>query len=111
MTLSDFLLHVFVLVDDEYHELVHTRLRSRGPKTTKLTDSDVLTIEIGGSIWGSTTMLGSSPTSPVTTKPSFPPWQEFTGPASSAKPPICTPSPVRFTNAWQIRYLLAKTSG
>jgi hypothetical protein len=52
MTLSEFLLHAFVLVDDEYHEPVHTRLRSRGLKTTKLTDSKVLTIEIVGEYLG-----------------------------------------------------------
>jgi hypothetical protein len=52
MTRPDFLLHVFVLVDDPYHQLVRTRLRSRGPRTTALTDPEVLTIELVGEFLG-----------------------------------------------------------
>jgi Transposase DDE domain len=50
--LSDFLLHVFCLVDDLYRQLVRTPLRSRGPRTTALTDPEVITVELVGEFLG-----------------------------------------------------------
>ncbi|QEL20461.1 IS982 family transposase [Limnoglobus roseus] len=52
MTLNDFLLHVFVLVDDLYRQLVRTPLRSRGPRHTAMTDPEVITIELVGEFLG-----------------------------------------------------------
>jgi hypothetical protein len=50
--LSDFLLHVFCLVDDLYRALVRHPLRSRGPRRTILTDPEVITIELVGEFLG-----------------------------------------------------------
>jgi hypothetical protein len=50
--LSDFLLHVFCLVDDLYRKLVRTPLRSRGPRRTTLSDSEVITVELVGEFLG-----------------------------------------------------------
>jgi hypothetical protein len=50
--LSDFLLHVFCLVDDLYRQLVRRPLRSRGPRTTTLTDPEVIAIELVGEFLG-----------------------------------------------------------
>jgi Transposase DDE domain len=50
--LADFLLHVFCLVDDLYRDLVRRPLRSRGPRRTALTDSEVITIELVGEFLG-----------------------------------------------------------
>ena len=52
MPLSDFLLHVFCLVDDLYRDLARHPLRSRGPRTTALTDAEVITIELAGEFLG-----------------------------------------------------------
>jgi hypothetical protein len=52
MTLADFLLHVYCLIDDLYRQLVRHRLRSRGPRTTTLTDPEVITIELVGEFLG-----------------------------------------------------------
>lgn len=53
MPLSDFLLHVFCLVDDLYRDLVRRPLRSRGPRRTTLTDPEVITVELVGEFLGS----------------------------------------------------------
>jgi hypothetical protein len=50
--LSDFLLHVFCLVDDLYRDLVRRPLRSRGPRRTTLTDAEVIAIELAGEFLG-----------------------------------------------------------
>jgi len=50
--LSDFLLHVFCLIDDLYHDLVRRPLRSRGPRRTTLTDPEVITVELVGEFLG-----------------------------------------------------------
>jgi hypothetical protein len=50
--LSDFLLHVFCLIDDLYRDLVRRPLRSRGPRTTTLTDPEVITVELVGEFLG-----------------------------------------------------------
>jgi Transposase DDE domain len=54
MTPQELLLWVFCLVDDELQALMRTRprLRSRGPATTKLSDAEVITIELVGEFWG-----------------------------------------------------------
>ena len=52
MPLSDFLPHVFCLVDDLYRQLVRRPLRSRGPRTTALTDPEVIAIEVVGEFLG-----------------------------------------------------------
>lgn len=52
MPLSDFLLHVFCLVDDLYRDLVRRPLRPRGPRRTTLTDAEVITIELAGEFLG-----------------------------------------------------------
>lgn len=52
MPLSDFLLHVFCLVDDLYRQLVRTPLRTRGPRKTALTDAEVITVELAGEFLG-----------------------------------------------------------
>ncbi len=52
MPLADFLLHVFVLVDDLYRQLVPGRLRRRGPAATALTDPEVITVEVVGEFLG-----------------------------------------------------------
>ncbi len=49
MTPQDLLLEVFCLVDDELQAL-HLDLRQRGPKP-KLSDSEVITIELVGAFW------------------------------------------------------------
>ena len=49
MTPQDLLLEVFCLVDDELRTL-HLDLRQRGPKP-KLSDSEVITIELVGAFW------------------------------------------------------------
>ena len=50
MTPQELLLEVFCLVDDELQALNLGRLRQRGPKT-KLSDSEVITIELVGAFW------------------------------------------------------------
>jgi hypothetical protein len=50
--LSDFLPRVFCLVDDLYRDLVRTPIRSRGPRSTALTDPEVITIELVGEFLG-----------------------------------------------------------
>lgn len=52
MPLSDFLVHVFCLVDDLYRDLVRRPLRSRGPRRTALTDPEVITVELVGEFLG-----------------------------------------------------------
>ena len=52
MTPQDLLLMVFCLIDDPMKALVLTRLRSRGPRQTTLADSEVITIERVGEVWG-----------------------------------------------------------
>jgi Transposase DDE domain len=53
MTPQDFLLMVFCTIDDELKTLTGSApLRSRGPRRTKLADSEVITIEIVGEFWG-----------------------------------------------------------
>ena len=49
MTPQDLLLEVFCLVDDELQAL-HLDLRQSGPKP-KLSDSEVITIELVGAFW------------------------------------------------------------
>jgi hypothetical protein len=51
MPLSDFILRVFVLVDDLFKELFPGRLRRRGPRPV-LTDSEVITVELVGEFLG-----------------------------------------------------------
>lgn len=52
MTPQDFLLTVFCMIDDELKALTEaTPLRSRGPRQTKLADSEVITLEIVGEFW------------------------------------------------------------
>jgi hypothetical protein len=51
MSPQELLLMVFCLVDDEIQALGLTRLRARGPAPT-LSDSEVLTIELVGELWG-----------------------------------------------------------
>ena len=93
MPLSDFLLHVFCLVDDLYRDLVRLPLRSRGPRTTTLTDAEVITIELVGEFLGiETTTRGCSPTS-AATRPSSRGSPAFTARRSPAKPRTCTRSP------------------
>lgn len=50
MTPQELLLEVFCLVDDELQALDLGRLRQRGP-TTKLSDSEVITMELVGEFW------------------------------------------------------------
>jgi hypothetical protein len=52
MAPQDLLLMVFCTIDDELKALGLTRLRSRGPRTTALADSEVVTIEVVGELWG-----------------------------------------------------------
>ena len=52
MSLSDFLLHVFCLIDDLCRDLVRHPLRSRGPRRTTLTDPEVITVELVGEFLG-----------------------------------------------------------
>src|SRR5262249_6983915 len=47
---QELLLEVFCLVDDELQALNLGRLRQRGPKT-KLSDSEVITMELVGAFW------------------------------------------------------------
>jgi hypothetical protein len=49
--LSEFILRVFVLVDDLFKELFPGRLRRRGPRPV-LTDSEVITVELVGEFLG-----------------------------------------------------------
>jgi hypothetical protein len=49
--LSDFILRVFVLVDDLFKELFPGRLRRRGPSPV-LSDSEVITVELIGEFLG-----------------------------------------------------------
>jgi hypothetical protein len=51
MTFSDYLLHVFYLIDTELAALNLGRLRKRGPRPV-LHDSEVLTIEVAGELLG-----------------------------------------------------------
>jgi hypothetical protein len=50
--LSDFLLHASCLVDNLYRQLVRRPVRSRGPRTTALTDREVITVELVGGFLG-----------------------------------------------------------
>ena len=50
MTPQELLLEVFCLVDDELQALNLGRLRQRGPQP-KLSDSEVITIELVGEFW------------------------------------------------------------
>src|SRR5262249_58274164 len=50
MTPQDLLLEVFCLVDDELQALHLGRLRQRGPRP-KLSDSEVITMELVGAFW------------------------------------------------------------
>lgn len=51
MTSQELLLMVFCLIDDQLQALNLGRLRSRGPRP-KLSDSEVITMEIVGEFWG-----------------------------------------------------------
>ena len=57
MTVTDYLLHVFYLIDSELRALNLPRLRQRGP-SPKLADSEVLTIELAGEFLGIDTDKG-----------------------------------------------------
>ena len=52
MAPQDLLLMVFCLIDDQMKALGLTHLRSRGPRRTKLADSEVITLELVGEFWG-----------------------------------------------------------
>jgi hypothetical protein len=52
MAPQDLLLMVFCLIDDQMKDLGLTRLRSRGPRRTRLADSEVITIELVGELRG-----------------------------------------------------------
>ncbi len=52
MTFDHFLPHLFVLVDDLYRDLVRSPLRRRGPRSTALSDSEFLAIELAGEFLG-----------------------------------------------------------
>jgi|GEM_PF-3974641 len=51
MPLEDFIINMYCCVADSYEELVKSQLRTRGFQT-KLTDSEVLTLEIVGEFMG-----------------------------------------------------------
>lgn len=57
MTVTDYLLHVFYLIDTELKALNLPRLRQRGPAPT-LADSEVITMELAGEFFGIDTDKG-----------------------------------------------------
>jgi hypothetical protein len=81
--LSTFIIAVFCLVDDQ---LKGRRIRQRGP-APKLSDSEVLTIEIVGRSWGSTPTRASTSFSAVTTASGFPPSARYTALPSPGRRP------------------------
>jgi hypothetical protein len=52
MPLTDFILHVFCLIDDLLQQLGPRRLRRRGPRATILADSEVIAVELAGEFLG-----------------------------------------------------------
>src|SRR6476620_6251821 len=60
MSRQDLLLWVFCLIDDELKalDLTPRRLRTRGRRTTTLTDAEVIAIELVGEFWGLDTDKG-----------------------------------------------------
>jgi len=57
MTVTDYLLHVFYLIDSEIKAMNLPRLRRRGPRPL-LSDSEVITIELAGEFFGIDTDKG-----------------------------------------------------
>jgi hypothetical protein len=85
MDLSTFIVAVFCLIDDQLQE---RRIRSRGP-TPKLSDSEVLTIEIIGEFLGLDTDKGIYLFFRRHYQEWFPPSARYIGPPSL--PPSCQP--------------------
>src|SRR5438270_8514920 len=57
MTVTDYLLHVFYLIDTQIQAMHLPPLRHRGPKPT-LSDSEVITMELAGEFFGIDTDKG-----------------------------------------------------
>lgn len=57
MSIQDFIITVYCLVDDEFKKLVTSPLRHRGFKP-KLSDSEVITMDIVGEFLGKDTDTG-----------------------------------------------------
>jgi hypothetical protein len=86
MDLSTFIVSVFCLIDDRLKK--ERRIRRCGP-APKLSDAEVLTIEVVGEFLGiETPTKASTATSADTTANGFLPSREFTAPPSAAKRPI-----------------------
>ena len=89
MDLSTFIISVFCLIDDRIKEL--GRIRQRGP-APKLSDAEVLTIEVVGEFLGIDTYTRPSSSSSADTTPSgFLPSREFTAPPLLGRRPISGP--------------------
>jgi hypothetical protein len=89
MDLSTFIVAVFCLIDDRLKK--ERRIRRCGP-APKLSDAEVLTIEVVGEFLGIDTYTRpSSSSSADTTASGFLPSREFTAPPSAAKRPISGP--------------------
>ena len=93
MAPQELLLHVFCTIDDEIKALGGPPRRP-GPRP-RLADSEVITIEVVGELWGLADDAAILRHFRPTTSPSSPPWPASTGPASPATPPTSAGSSAR----------------
>ncbi len=96
---QELLLHVFCLIDDEIKALGGPPRRP-GPRP-RLADSEVITIELVGELWGladDAAILRHFRC--AATRPSSPPWPRSTAPGSPATPPTSAGSSGRSSAGW-----------